>query len=177
MKMKRYTYKFQTNTTIEENTLKSQITKRVSVMLKTKVLLDMKNWEKPIFENWEINQTMVSQHHPGNIYNDFLPKKLFWGYSCKYPVLNVHLMVIFCQFNVFFYYFLSIVHYKPQGIGCNDGPQVYHEWLGIEIVDPWIMVKRCINCKPSEVKKITKHKLRRDTGYTTYIVDEHVKCK
>ena len=120
---------------------------------------------------------MVSQHHPGNIYNDFLPKKLFWGYSCKYPVLNVHLMVIFCQFNVFFYYFLSIVHYKPQGIGCNDGPQVYHEWLGIEIVDPWIMVKRCINCKPSEVTKITKVKLRRDTGNTTYIVDEHVKCK
>ena len=124
-----------------------------------------------------MNQTMVSQHHPGNIYNDFLPKKLFWGYSCKYPVLNVHLMVICsCQSNVLFYHFLSGTQYMP-GIGCSDGPQVYHEWLGIEFVDPWIKVKRCINCKPSEVKKITKHKLRRDTGYTTYIVDKHVKCK
>ena len=65
------------------------------------------------------------------------------------------------------------------GIKCVDGPQVYREWLGIQFADPWIKVKRCIsyNCKPSEVKKITKSKSLRDTKITMYTVDQHVKCK
>ena len=63
------------------------------------------------------------------------------------------------------------------GIRCVDGPQVYHEWLGIQIVDPWIKVKRCISykCKPS-VKKITKQKERKDLSNTTFTVDQHVNC-
>ena len=63
-----------------------------------------------------------------------------------------------------------------QGIRCDDGPHAYREWLGMEIVDPWIKVKRCINCKPSKVKKITKQKQRKYTGKTTFKVDEHVNC-
>ena len=64
-------------------------------------------------------------------------------------------------------------------IGCNDGPQVYREWLGIKYVHPWIKVKRCISyrCKPSEVKTIRKTRLLKDTTYTTLSIDEHVKCK
>ena len=64
-------------------------------------------------------------------------------------------------------------------IRCNHGPQVYREWLDKQYVDPWIKVKRCINyrCKPSEVKKITKLKRRRDTRLATYTVDQHVNCK
>ena len=42
-KVKSYTYKYQTNTAIIEDTLKSQITQRVGVMVLTKALLDMKN--------------------------------------------------------------------------------------------------------------------------------------
>ena len=65
-----------------------------------------------------------------------------------------------------------------QGIRCDDGPQVYREWLGIQFVDPWIKVKRCISyrCKPSKVNKITKPKSLKDMRYTTCTVNEHVKC-
>ena len=71
-----------------------------------------------------------------------------------------------------------IVHYKPQGIRCDDGPQVYREWLGRQFVDPWIKVEKCISyrCKPSEVKKITKRKSLKDSSNTTCTVDQHVKC-
>ena len=64
------------------------------------------------------------------------------------------------------------------GIRCVDGPQVYHEWLGIQIVDPWIKVKRCISykCKPSEVKRITKSKSHKHTKITMSTVDQHVNC-
>ena len=64
------------------------------------------------------------------------------------------------------------------GITCNDGPQVYREWLGIKYVNPWIKVKKCISygCKSSEVKKITKKILLRDTSYFMYTVNQHVKC-
>ena len=101
-------------------------------------------------------------------------KSCFWD-----PVLNMHLMVICsCQFNVLFYYCLSIVYYKPQGIRCNDGPQAYHEWLGSQFVDPWIEVQRCIKsyqCKAS-VKKITEVKSLKVTGNITCTVDQHVQC-
>ena len=120
---------------------------------------------------------MVSQHHPGNIYNNFLPKKLFLGYSCKYPVLNHVLVICSCEFNILFYYFLYIVHYRPQGIKCNDGPQVYREWLGIQYVNPWINVKRCINyrCKPS-VKKLRKVTPVKRTGLSIITVIQHINC-
>ena len=65
------------------------------------------------------------------------------------------------------------------GIGCNDGPHVYREWLGSQFVDPWIKVKRCISyrCKPSEEKKIAKLKISKDTSKMMFKVDQHVKCK
>ena len=65
-----------------------------------------------------------------------------------------------------------------QGIRCDDGPQVYREWLGIKYVNPWIKVKRCISykCNPSEVKNIIRPKLLKDTRSTTCTIDEHVKC-
>ena len=65
------------------------------------------------------------------------------------------------------------------GIGCNDGPHVYREWLGIQYVNPWIKVKRCISygCKASEVKKIKKTKALKDSENTKCTLDEHVKCK
>ena len=61
---------------------------------------------------------------------------------------------------------------------CNDGPQAYREWLGGDFVDPWIKVKRCISyrCKPSEVKKLTQAKLRKDSLKIINTVDHHVKC-
>ena len=64
------------------------------------------------------------------------------------------------------------------GIRCDDGPQVFREWLGRQFVDPWIKVERCISykCKPL-VKKFTKGKLRKNTLRTIITVDDHVKCK
>ena len=63
---------------------------------------------------------------------------------------------------------------------CKEGPYVYQEWLGEDIVQPWEEVKRCIaknGCKPGLIQRYRKSRNFRSGKNPIYkIFENHVNC-